>query len=383
MLEKVRFKNFKSFAEETLIDFAPGRITYLSDTNIEDGLLKGIGFYGSNASGKTNALFSITLLLDLLFKDLAVLGPDSFSLFSAEKKMAFEYSFRFGEDRIVYSFEFTKGRGFTEETLFLNGKIVLERTLTSAKTRITENPDFDSIEPMSLFLRSIYFNTRFAGQKALAEWFTYLQNSIFFNPIRTYFSLVYFDKKKDQEVFLEPYLAKHGTEPINAFFKEHGFPFTISYDRPKAGDPLAMAVPFQARLLARRENMAPVPFYMESMGLQMLLGFLPAYLSVIEKGGILAIDEFSSGLHNDLEELLVSYFFRHAKKAQLVFVSHSTNLLKTSLLRPDQVYSVEFGDRGSYLNKFSQYGLRESQNMEKMYLSGAFGGLPCYEDKQR
>ena len=126
--------------------------------------------------------------------------------------------------------------------------------------------------------------------------------------------------------------------------------------------------------------MQPVPFYMESMGSQMLLGFLPAFLTVIKNGGILAIDEFSSGLHNDLEELLVSYFFRHSRHGQLVFVSHSTNLLKTSLVRPDQVYSVEFGQDGSYLAKFSEYGMRESQNMEKMYLAGAFGGIPNYEN---
>lgn len=376
MLSKVRFKNFKSFQKETVIDFAPSRIEYLSEENVRDGVLKGIAFFGANASGKTNALFAITVLLDLLFKDGPIITPDSFCLFSKERKMLFEYTFLFGKDELVYSFEYDREKGFTKEVLETNGECLLDRTLTSAKSFITENQDYDEIDVRSLFIRSIYFNTHFAGKPLLMEWFAYLKNSIYFNPVRQYVQLISFDPKNNNEVFLEPYLAQHGTGEINAFLAECGFPFAVEYSSPSGAFPIP--TPFQMRLKVIREGMNPVPFYLESMGSQMLLGFLPAFLTVVKQGGILAIDEFSSGLHNDLEELLVSYFFRHCQAGQLVFVSHSTNLLKTSLLRPDQVYSVEFDQDGSYLSKFSDYGMRESQNMEKMYLAGAFGGLPHY-----
>ncbi len=118
---------------------------------------------------------------------------------------------------------------------------------------------------------------------------------------------------------------------------------------------------------------------MESYGNQVLLNILPAILTSIKKQSMLIIDEFSSGLHNKLEELLVKYFFKNTIDGQLFFVSHSTNLLKTSLLRPDQIYSVDFNDNGSFLKKFSEENPRESQNLEKMYLSGVFGGIPIYE----
>ena len=132
-----------------------------------------------------------------------------------------------------------------------------------------------------------------------------------------------------------------------------------------------------------RTELEDIPFFMESYGNQVLLSILPSFLSVIKKGGILAIDEFSSGLHNKLEELLIKYFFNHSNNSQLFFVSHSTNLLTSSLLRPDQIYSVDFDKNGSFLKKFSDEKPRESQNLEKMYLSGVFGGIPLYEDKNK
>ena len=63
----------------------------------------------------------------------------------------------------------------------------------------------------------------------------------------------------------------------------------------------------------------------------------------------------------------------------MFFVSHSTNLLSNSILRPDQIYSVEMaGDEGSYIYRFSEEQPRVAQNLEKMYLSGIFGGVPEY-----
>ncbi|MBQ4255267.1 MAG: ATP-binding protein, partial [Bacilli bacterium] len=259
-----------------------------------------------------------------------------------------------------------------------NGKDVLNRTMTSAKSFITETQDYRDIDQNILFLRSIYFNTQFGGHPVLIKWFKFLKNSIYFNPVRGLNKMIAFDGDKAKDVALLNYLNKNGTEEINSFLHEFNFPFEVEFKALPEGFSDA-TVPWQTRLKAIRKGMAEIPFYLESMGSQMLLAFLPAFLDVVKNGGILAVDEFSSGLHNDLEELLVKYFFTHSKNAQLVFVSHSTNLLKTSLIRPDQVYSVDFDNDGSKLSKFSDYGMRESQNMEKMYLAGAFGGIPLYE----
>ena len=110
---------------------------------------------------------------------------------------------------------------------------------------------------------------------------------------------------------------------------------------------------------------------------------LPAFFHVIKNGGMLIVDEFSSGLHNFLEELLVKYFMENSENSQLFLVTHSTNLLSNSLLRPDQIYAVDFrGIKGSKVKRFSSEQPRVAQNIEKMYASGVFGGVPQFKDEK-
>lgn len=70
---------------------------------------------------------------------------------------------------------------------------------------------------------------------------------------------------------------------------------------------------------------------------------------------------------------------KKSSEAQLIFVTHSTNLLSNRIMRPDQIYSVEFDREGSCVKRFSSEKPREAQNIEKMYRSGVFRGVPRYE----
>ena len=120
-----------------------------------------------------------------------------------------------------------------------------------------------------------------------------------------------------------------------------------------------------------------IPYSEESLGNRKLLTLLPSFLAVIQKPGLLLLDEFSSGFHNALEELLIRSFMRSCESSQMLLVSHSTNLLSNALLRPDQIYTVTFdGSSGSSIKRLSDEQPRAAQNLEKMYLSGVFEGIP-------
>ena len=383
MLKTVRIKNYKSIRDEVVIDFSATKYSMLRDENVNNSIVKGALFAGGNATGKTNFIFSISILLDLLFTNMQIDMPQ-FCLFSEEKEMLLEYTFAFDKDEVVYSLHFDRNGIVTIERLYLNDKILLDRIGLNATTELTEAKIYDSstIDEKTLFLKNIYFNTKFTAFPVLQKWFEYMSNSVYFNverkqvfPLVT--NVVAFNT--NNKVNIREYLEKYGVDEINKFFSEFGFNQQIEYTSSQnLSQFTTMQVAGAKEIFFKRNDLKiSMPITMESLGNKTLLDMLPGFLQVIKNGGMFIVDEFSSAFHNELEELIVRYFMKNSKAAQMFFVSHSTNLMKTTLLRPDQIYAVEFvNDRGSKIKRFSAESPRESQNLEKMYLSGIFGGLP-------
>lgn len=375
MLKNYEINNFKSFKNPTKINLEKTNYQMLTDTNINNGILKGIMFVGANASGKSNALIAIKFLLDYLFgkKDMAI--RSYLCLFSNMPIMTLEYSFIIDNSEIEYKIEYQKIDNKLKEKLQLDGKNILNRDGSVAVVRLDNEVTHTDVPNDTLFLRDVYFNTKFRGNKILQNWFLFLSNSMYIDLYKQ--NAVQY---KDIDLSLLSYLDSKGTDEINDFFDEFNFEQHIEYDRESVGNMIKIESSEKMIYFKRRGIDEPIPLIFESLGNSNLIQLLPAFFSCIENGGMLLLDEFSSGFHNDLEELLIKYFMKRASSSQLIFVSHSTNLLSNSLLRPDQIYSVDFGKEGSCIKRFSSEKPREAQNLEKMYLSGVFNGVPRYED---
>lgn len=375
MLKKVRFKNFKSFAKETIIDLSRSKLEILESTNTYNNCVKGCCFYGANASGKTNALEAILLLKRMLIDDY-VFNKKLITLFNKDDTAFFEYEFEIDNDSVIYYFEIDRNGLIVKEKLDLNDKTLINRLKNSVESYLTSNTFFDDKDIKSdiLFLRTVNFNNGLQSFPALAEIFRIYKYASYINPSNVIIKDILDDKDNNS---LKKYLDEYGDKEINKFFDEFNFPYRIEY---KKSDENKYVLFSENSFKLVRKGMSSIPFAMESYGNKTLVTMLPLILRALENDSMLFIDEFSSGLHNQLEELLIKYINKHSKKCQLFFVSHSTNLLKTSLLRPDQIYSVDFDNNGSFIKKFSDEHPRESQNLEKMYLSGVFGGIPLYNE---
>ena len=386
MLKKVGIKNFKSFKNQTEIDLSKTNYNFLSQNVNKDGILKGCIFVGPNASGKSSVVLSIKLLLDFLFKERNIKLGVLKSLLSEDESFSLTYSFVIDSQEVTYGFSINPDKPFIEESLFVDDKMMMQRMGTSAKSFIVNEQgvsyDESDVDKETLFLRTLFFNTKFTSNKTLKDWMEFLQNSVYINAFER--NIVYYGKDyKDLE--LSSYLKGNGLSKINDFFKEFNFEQDIEYTNQGAGNVSALAgEESEKNIFFKRKGVESlIPFTEESLGNQNLLRMLPTFLHVINKSGMLLIDEFSSGFHNCLEALLVRYFFEKAKDSQMIFVSHSTNLLSNSLLRPDQEYAVEFnGKEGSSVIRFSKEKPRLAQNIEKMYVSGVFGGLPQFEENE-
>ena len=375
MLKRVIAKNFKCFKNETIFDYTKTNYKLL-EQNTEGKNLKGVLFVGDNASGKTTALQPIKLMLDLLFKDRDISLVMYNCLFSTEKITSLQFEFDVDNHEIKYEFSFDRNV-FIEERLTVDDQIVIERVKKNVRLQLEEEKSFHEVDDTLLFLKRVYFSTKFAGNKILIQWFDELKKSVYINAYSR--RIVSYNGKS---LSVNKYLEENGTDHINKFFEDNNFQFAVQYEKVVEKEGLRFELDENEGKMVFFERQGietPLPIFMESTGNQTLINILPAILSVVENGGMLLIDEFSSGLHNKLEELLIRYIMRNGKGMQLFFVSHSTNLLSNSILRPDQIYAVEMeGKEGSKIKRFSDEQPRAAQNLEKMYLSGVFGGVPEY-----
>lgn len=384
MLTKITLDNFKSFKNKTTVDLTKTNYTILPQNVADNGVLKGCIFVGANASGKSTIILGVKLLLDFLFSERNLNSGIFLCMFGNSSRYSLSYEFLIEEKTVKYFFEVDASKNMISEKLWLDDTLMLERMGLSAKSYIAEengvNYDETDIDKDTLFLRTLYFNTKFASNSVLSAWMDYLKSSIYINLFDK--TIISYGKA---ELSVVRYLDKSGCESINRFFDEYNFEQNIEYDHSSKGGNIHLVYDEEASkkyiFFKRKGIEVPIPFFEESLGNQNLLRILPAFLTVIQNGGMLLIDEFSSGFHNELENLLVKYFMEKSGHAQMLFVSHSTNLLSNSILRPDQEYSVEFqNENGSSVKRFSSEQPRSAQNVEKMYVSGVFGGLPEYKE---
>ena len=384
MLTKITLDNFKSFKNKTVVDLTKTNYTILPQNVADNGVLKGCIFVGANASGKSTIILSVKLLLDLLFSERNINSGMFLCMFGDTNKYSLSYEFLIENKTISYSFEVDVAKKMISESLYIDNELLLQRMGLSAKSYIADsngiNYDEEDVGKDSLFLRTLYFNTKFASNSTLGSWMDYLKKSFYVNMFKG--EIVSYGKR---DMTIATYLDNGGCEVINNFFDEYNFEQKVEFVHSTSGGKISFVAgedeDVKTVFFKRKGIEVPIPFFEESLGNQNLLRILPVFLSAINNGGMLLIDEFSSGFHNELESLLVRYFMEKANHAQMLFVSHSTNLLSNSILRPDQEYSVEFQDQnGSTVKRFSSEQPRSAQNIEKMYVSGVFGGLPEYKE---
>jgi hypothetical protein len=374
MLKNYELCSFKSFKNNTKFDLEKTTdYQTLSAINVNGNILKGLMFVGANASGKSNSIFAIKFLLDCLFGKNDVNMDNYVCLFSDNPTMVLSYTFEIEGSEIKYIISYERLEKILKENLLVDNISVFSRDGRVARVSLNEEAIHTDVPNNTLFLRDIYFNTKFRGNEKLQKWFEFLGNSVYMDMYSK--NVIQY---RDVDLSLKSYMEKDGANRTNAFFEEFNFEQSIEYDVTAKGNYVSIESPEKVIFFKRKGIDEPIPFMFESLGNRTLLQLLPAFFHCISNGGMLLLDEFSSGFHNELEQLLVRYFMKKSDKGQLIFVSHSTNLLSNSILRPDQIYSVDFGENGSTIKRFSSEKPREAQNLEKMYLGGVFNGVPKY-----
>ena len=118
----------------------------------------------------------------------------------------------------------------------------------------------------------------------------------------------------------------------------------------------------------------------ESDGTQKLFTLAGPLLHALKEGEVLLIDELDSRLHPLVTLAIIRLFSEvesNSKNAQLIFVTHDTNLLDKSLFRRDQIWFTEKNRYGATsLYSLAEFKIRNDASFGSDYIKGKYGAIP-------
>lgn len=370
-------------------------------------LLKSVAIYGANGSGKSNlikALIMMFIFIDKSFQDdelgKRIIEPFAFDKASFEEPTFFQLIFISDNVKYRYGFE-VKGNTVVSEWLFgtPGKKEVYYFTREGAKILINEDKFdegkglVDKTSSNNLFLNVCKaFNGKISKQ--ILDFFrvrvgisagvndtafrestlTLMKDADIKKQIVKLLNVADFGIRdiSNKRITASDLPANSPAELLKKVIDEN-WEFLLS-KRPVFNE--------DGEVIGERELLMESQ---ESDGTLKFFNYSGAILDALMDGGALFIDEFDARLHPMLTKKIVELFnspVMNKNGAQLVFVTHDTNLLDNSLLRRDQIYFTE-------KNKLSQTvvyslvdfkGVRNDASYEKDYINGKYGAIPFLGD---
>ena len=417
MLIELSVANFRSFRDRVTLSLeAEPRLSErdksVDERNVahtSDGdLLRVVGIYGANASGKSNLVTALSTLRSLVLNsaregqmgDLLPAAPfrlDAASLSApSELEVVFtqdgaqvRYGVAFTAKRVEREWLFVRCEGAEEEERWF------ERTQDSYEVggAWVRDPGIEQKTRAEALHLSVASAWNHAQAQRLLRWFQIDVRVI--------------DCRKDEAVPQDTLRllteGVHGSA-IRALIRRLDFGvddlqiMTREAQTHTGIFPYGLVgtgrTPNGARISARRivAIRQGVPFDLhedESAGTAKAVALAGPIVDALADGGILVVDEFDARLHTLLAKQLVELFQdpeTNPHDAQLVFTSHDTNLLTRTLLRRDQLWFVEKSHKthASDLYSLAEFRLedgkavRNDARYETDYLQGKYGAIPFF-----
>lgn len=392
MIKNISFRNFYSFADETVIDFALGKKPTPSGYDItinDERFNKAIAVVGANGAGKTQFLKPLAFLSWFVTESFLGMAPeraipffphqlhqDQSSYFELEfmlngvdyryqleltreellkealyEKTSSQFSYLFKREKAEQGYRF-KQKGFPF------AKMQAEKLRGNASLLAAAHSyDVAEAGPFIAFFQQIASNVISSGRR-------HFEHSALIEMAEQF-----------QKV---PDLAKRMSEAMSRF--DLGLDAVDIREmtlRDETGKEEKAFLPFGLHKTQDGVHFE-LPFFEESSGTQSAFVLLGPILKTLQFGGVAVIDELDNDLHPHLVPLLLEWFeFEHTNphQAQLIFTCHTPEVL--NLLQKHQVYLVEKRNQCSEAWRLDDMtGLRADDNLYAKYMAGALGAIP-------
>ena len=407
-------------------------------------ILKGGFLFGANASGKSNFIHAIKFARDIVLRGISSVNLEKkyFRLDKESRNMPGVFQFDIYQNERIYSYGFAidyqKARFLQEwlydqtemeKCIFLRGIDEEEQSYCESELEFkdeNEQQKFDvyrkaiSQKKMNgiLFLHDMYLHgderdSAYVPFRDVIEWFQRLI-LIFpdskYQPIYSYIkedtqkNLVHylgeFDTgikdvqvvKKDidsfdkfpmkilgeikQDIIHQVRKGKNSSEIVNGIIQANGELFELESKDDNI---------FINQLGLNHGNSNDLfGFSDESDGTKRLVNLLPIFKkSNLNK--IIIVDEIDRSLHTIATTRLIREFYHWGidAESQMIDTTQDSNILDLSLLRPDEIWFVERGQKmASSLYPLCLFKLRFDSNLERDYLIGRYGAIPIFTESK-
>ena len=394
MILKIEFENFFSIRDRVRIDFRAANInTTLArelSLNVMEWkgvpILKAIGLFGPNASGKSNILKAITfccrMILDSHLNNEGVTfnfepfkfdgwqnKPSRFLIDFVCEDVEYEYAFELTRERIISEslYHYPVGRRAKIFVRDAEGKYSFGTGVMTKPSDVALNTS-----KKNLFLSRASSMNRGIAQKI----YSYFRNQFLLGLVNVNDMSALDSFNAYKKVILKA-LEICDTDITDIEVRKEQIPAPIVVPGQTE---LSYKLVDVLRFKTIHRNQKDIMFDMdmeESNGTRKLFQILIRLLDVVKNKKNIMMDEFDMGLHTCLADFILD-LIHASESSQLLFTSHNTNLIDVKRLRRDQIVFVNKSGNGA-TEVYSLYDFkdfRENMDAEKGYIQGRFDAVP-------
>jgi len=415
MIVEFSVGNFKSFKDMETLRFQAAKIKSkyeFVDTNntfvVSDklSLLKSKTVYGANASGKTNLVKAFKAMLSIItesFKDDKIIEkyvepfrlseetlnePTFFQINFIYENVPYRYGMTVKAGKVVEEWLFGKP-GKREVYYFVREDMTVQVNENKFKEalKISNVPE-DEIPMYSD--TSLFLTVAAASQRKLAKsLINYLKNQIeiISGLDDTHLMDVVMDKLDDAtfKKQLTEFVSSVDTGIISIDKIEVSDIFLLENSKQKNANRKAAFIQIERKVYDNQNstNGKSTHFLLdehEAEGTKKMIALFPFIQEALQEGKLLIIDEFDARMHPRIVRKIVEIFNSNVNpnNAQLLVITHDTNLMRRFLLRHDQISFVEKNKLGaSRIYSLVEFkGVRNNVFFRDDYLLGSYGAVP-------
>ena len=409
MLCQFNFTNFRSYKDEATIDMQATSSGAFADSliyreNDSGAFLPVSAIFGANAGGKSNAIKALNCMIGLVTTPIKAITntpirektscvPFEFDQTSRNDPTVFEIFFRekSGNDGSETEYEYRYIISILNNVIQYES---LQRKKISKKSRLTlifeRDHDAEEISIGPCIRRGVKGKVKTTDIKDNMPYLTVLTLTYNLEPINT--AMNFFGKcvyvnygipaYEDYVIFSDNANFRHA---IVDLMNNMGINISDIKTEKSEDDDKKFRIVFDHTV---NGNVYELDISKESNGTQKLFNVLPYVYNALNDGNLLIIDELDAKLHPLLLRHLIMLFKDkgiNKKGAQLIFTTHDVSIMRSSVLRTDEIwFACKKDDESSDLYSLSE--LRDENNnkispntaYDKQYLEGRYGADPIF-----